>query len=45
MLELWGIQSTSSFSLLSGPLLPGMVTPDKVLSMSQIELYCVLMLN
>ena len=29
MLELWGMQSTTSLSLLPGPLCPGMVAPDK----------------
>ena len=45
MLELWGIQSTSSLPSLLGPLLLGAVAPDKVLSMGQIELNCVLMLK
>ena len=35
------MQSTS----LTGPLGPGVVVPDKVLSMNQIELNCVLKLN
>ena len=42
MLELWRMQSTPS---LPGPLWPGMVAPDRVLSMGQIELNCVLMLK
>ena len=33
MLELWGILSTSSLPFLSGPLWPGMVAPDRALSM------------
>ena len=37
MLELWEMLSTS-LSLLPGPLWPGVVTPDRVLSMGQIEL-------
>ena len=45
MLELWGIRSTPSLPLLPGPLRPGVVVPDRVLSMGQIELKCVLMLN
>ena len=45
MLKLWGMQSAPSLLLLSGPLWPGMVAPDKVLSMDQIELNCILMLN
>ena len=34
VLELWGMQSTSS---LPDPLRPGVVTPDRILSMGQIE--------
>ena len=45
MLELWRMQCTSSLPLLPGPLNPGVVAPDRVLSMGQIELNCVLMLN
>ena len=45
MLELWGIQSTLLLSSLPGPLWPGVKAPDEVLSMGQIELSCVLMLN
>ena len=37
MLELWGMQSTSLLPLLSDPLWPGVVTPDRVLSMGQIK--------
>ena len=33
MLELWGMQSTPSLSSLPGPLWPGMVALDRVLSM------------
>ena len=33
MLELWGMQSASSLPLLPGPLGPGMVAPDRALSM------------
>ena len=40
MLELWGMWSTPSLSLLPGPLWPGLIAPDKVLSMGQIELNC-----
>ena len=43
MSELWGMQSTPSF--LPGPLWPGMVRPDGVLSMYWIDQKCVLMLN
>ena len=39
MLVLWGIQSTPLLPLLPGPLWPGVVAPDKVLSMGQIELF------
>ena len=38
MLELWGMQSTPSLPSLPGPLWPGVVGPDRVLSMGQIEL-------
>ena len=45
MLELWGMRSTPSLPSLPGPLWLGVVAPDRVLSMGQIELNCVLMLN
>ena len=45
MLELWGMQSTLSLPLLPGPLWPGVVAPDRILFIGQIELNCVLMLN
>ena len=45
MLELWGMQSTPSWPSLPGPLWSGMVAPDRVLSMGQIELSYVLTLN
>ena len=45
MLGLWGMQNTLSLPLLPGPLWPGDVAPDRVLSMGQIELNCVLMPN
>ena len=41
MLELWVMQSTPSLPSLLGPLCPGVVAPDRVLSMGQIELNCV----
>ena len=37
MLELWGMQSTSSMPSLLDPLYPWVVAPDKVLFMGQIE--------
>ena len=37
MLGLWGIQSTPSLPLLPGPLWPGVVAPDRALSIGQIE--------
>ena len=40
MLELWGMRSTHSLSLISGPLWPGGEAPDRVPSMGQIELNC-----
>ena len=39
MLELWGMQSTLSLPLLSGPRWFGVVAPSRVLSMGQIELF------
>ena len=42
---LWGMQSTPSLPSLPGPLWWGVVAPDRVLSMGQIELNCVLILN
>ena len=45
MLELWGMRSTHSLPSLPGPLWPGVVAPGRVLSMGQIELKCVFMLN
>ena len=41
-LELWRIQSTPSLISLPGPLWPGVVKPERVLSLSQIELICLL---
>ena len=38
MLEFWGMWSTPSLLSLPGPLWPGVVAPDRVLSMGQIEL-------
>ena len=45
MVELWGVQSTPSLPSLPGPLWHGVVVPDRVLSMGQIKLNYVLMLN
>ena len=45
MLEIWGMQSTSSLLSLPGPLWTRVVTSGRVLSIGQIELSCVLMLN
>ena len=45
MLKLWGMRSTPLLPLHQGPLWPRMVAPDRALSMGQIELNCVLMLN
>ena len=39
MLELWGMLSTPSLPSLPGLLWPELVAPDRVLSMSQIELF------
>ena len=45
MLELWGMWSTSSLTSLPGPLWTRVVALDRVLSMGQIELNCMLILN
>ena len=45
MLELREMWSTPSLPLLPGPLWPGLVAPDRVLSVGQIKLNCILMLN
>ena len=52
IMELWGIQSIPSMPSLRGPLWSGVLAPDssiwapdRVLSMGQIELSCVLLLN
>ena len=45
MLDLWGIRSTPSLPSLPGSLWPGVVALDRVQSMGQIELICVLMLK
>ena len=39
MLELWEMQSTLSLPSLPVPLWPGVIAPDKVLSMGQIKLF------
>ena len=41
MLELYGMQRTPSLPSLPGSLWPGVIAPDRVLSMGQIELNCV----
>ena len=45
MLEVWGMRSTPSLPSLPGSLWPGVVAPDRALSMGQILLNCVPMLN
>ena len=42
MLELWGMRRTYSLPLLPGPHWPGVVAPDRVLSIGQIELLIIL---
>ena len=44
-LELWGMRSTPSLPSLPGPIWPGWVASDRVLSMGQIELNYAIMLN
>ena len=43
--ELWEMRNITLLPLLPGPLWPEVVTPDRVLSMGQIELNCVFMLK
>ena len=45
MQELWGMRSIPLLLSLPDPPRPWVVELDRVLSMGQIELYCVLMLN
>ena len=45
MIELWGMRRIPSLPSVPGLIWPEVVPPDKVLSMAQIKLYCVLMLN
>ena len=45
VLKVLRMQHTPSVPSLPGPLWPGVVAPDRVLSMDLIELYCELMLN
>ena len=44
MLELWGMRSTPSLPSLPDRLSPGLVAPDRVLSMGQIKINCMLMI-
>ena len=44
-MDLWGLQNITLLTSLVGPLWPGVVATDRVLSMGQIELKCVFMLN
>ncbi len=43
--DLWEMPSILSLPSFSGPFWPGVVAPNRVTSMGQIELNCVLMLN
>ena len=45
MLKLWGMQSTRSLPSLPGPLRPGVVAPNRLLSIGQIKVNSVLMPN
>ena len=45
MLDLWGMWSIFSLPLLSGLIRPGVVAPDRVLSLGQIKLNCLFKLN
>ena len=42
MLELWGMRSISSLPSTSGQIWPGVVAPDRVVSMGQREVNCVM---
>ena len=42
MLELWGMQRIPLLPSLLGSFWPGVVAPDRVLSIGQIEINCVL---
>ena len=44
MLELCGMQKTPLSPSLPGPLWVGVVAPDRLISISQIDINCVLML-
>ena len=39
VLDLYGMWSTSSLPLLPGPFWPGVVAPERILSMDQMELF------
>ena len=45
MLDFWGMGSTASLPSHPGPLWPGVVAPDRIIYMDQIEINCVLMPN
>ena len=45
ILKLWGMWITPSLLSLPGPLWPGVVAPDRVLSMGEIKLNCLRMIN
>ena len=45
ILELWGMRCTPLLPSLPGPIWPVVVAPDRVLSMGQIEIKCILMLK
>ena len=45
MLELWGIPSTPLLPSLPGQIWPGVVAPDRIVSMGKIELNFVVILN
>ncbi len=45
ILELWGMRSTPSLPSLPSPLWSRVVAPNRALSMGQVEVNCILMLN
>ena len=45
MMELWGMRSTLLLPSFPGPLWPWVVAPDRIPSMGQIEVNCMLVLT
>ena len=45
MVQFSGLRSTPLLPSLPGPLWSGVISPHRILSMAQVELNCILMLN